>query len=181
MSRWGSPANCAYAPELQKRRNVIRFMPKHRCGFFISCPPSSTRTYGYRRWLGFPKANYPDDLSKPPAERITPEPLLQLPFIEPTATLTVPSLLSGTPKRQRDKTAKGGLLRKLGAFGILVLKDFGSILSMHPEAKAEVLQALREVFDGAWTRHLGSDGGRTLSWVVMGGQARPDLRRDRSL
>jgi integrase/recombinase XerD len=29
--------------------------------------------FGYRRWLGFLKANYPDDLSKPPAERITPE------------------------------------------------------------------------------------------------------------
>ena len=27
----------------------------------------------YRRWLGFLKANYPDDLSIPPAERITPE------------------------------------------------------------------------------------------------------------
>jgi integrase/recombinase XerD len=26
----------------------------------------------YRRWLGFLKANYPDDLSMPPAERITP-------------------------------------------------------------------------------------------------------------
>jgi integrase/recombinase XerD len=28
---------------------------------------------GYRRWLGFLKANYPDDLSAPPAERIKPE------------------------------------------------------------------------------------------------------------
>jgi integrase/recombinase XerD len=29
--------------------------------------------FTYRRWLAFLKANYPDDLSKPPAERITPE------------------------------------------------------------------------------------------------------------
>jgi integrase/recombinase XerD len=29
--------------------------------------------FSYRRWLGFLKANYPDDLSVPPAERITPE------------------------------------------------------------------------------------------------------------
>ena len=35
---------------------------------------------------------------------------------------------------------------------------------MRPDMKAEVLAALREIFDGAWTRHLGSDGGRTLSW-----------------
>jgi integrase/recombinase XerD len=29
--------------------------------------------FGYRRWLGFLKAKYPDDFSMPPAERITPE------------------------------------------------------------------------------------------------------------
>jgi integrase/recombinase XerD len=29
--------------------------------------------FGYRRWLGFLKANYPDDLPLPPAERIKPE------------------------------------------------------------------------------------------------------------
>ena len=29
--------------------------------------------FSYRRWLGFLKANYPDDLSLPPAERINPE------------------------------------------------------------------------------------------------------------
>ncbi len=91
--------------------------------------------------------------------------LLQLPYIEPTATLTPAALLSGTPKRQRDKGAKGGLLNKIGEFGVLVLKDFGSILSLRPEAKAEILAALREVYDGAWTRHLGTDGGRTLSWT----------------
>jgi hypothetical protein len=27
-----------------------------------------------------------------------------------------------------------------------------------------VLAALREIYDGAWTRHLGTDGGRTLHW-----------------
>jgi hypothetical protein len=88
----------------------------------------------------------------------------RLPYVEPAATLTPAALLSGTPKQQADKSAKGGLLRKIGNFGILVLKDFGSILSMRPDAKAEVLAALREVYDGSWTRHLGTDGGKTLSW-----------------
>jgi hypothetical protein len=87
-----------------------------------------------------------------------------LPYIEPTATLTPAALLSGTPRRQRGKGAKGGLLPKIGEFGILVLKDFGSILSMRPEAKAEILAALREVYDGSWTRQLGTDGGKTLRW-----------------
>jgi hypothetical protein len=87
-----------------------------------------------------------------------------LPKVVQAATLTPAGLLSGTPKKQYDKKTKGGLLRQIGAFGILVLKDFGSILSMRPEAKAEVLAALREIYDGSWTRHLGTDGGRTLDW-----------------
>jgi hypothetical protein len=87
-----------------------------------------------------------------------------LPYVVQAATLTPAGLLSGTPKKQHHLGAKGGLLRQIGNFGIISLKDFGSILSMRPDAKAEVLAALREVYDGAWTRHLGTDGGRTLSW-----------------
>jgi Bifunctional DNA primase/polymerase, N-terminal len=87
-----------------------------------------------------------------------------LPHVVRAATLTPAGLLSGTPKKQQAKGAKGGLLQQIGDFGILAFKDFGSILSMHPEAKAETLAALREVYDGSWTRHLGSDGGRTLHW-----------------
>jgi hypothetical protein len=88
----------------------------------------------------------------------------ELPNVVQAATLTVPGLLSGVPKKQRAGAAKGGLLRQIGEFGFISLKDFGSILSMRPDAKAEVLAALREIYDGAWTRHLGSDGGRTLAW-----------------
>jgi hypothetical protein len=87
-----------------------------------------------------------------------------LPNVVAAATLTPAALLSGTPQRQQHKNAKGGLLRLIGDFGILVLKDFGSILSMRAEAKSELLAALREIYDGSWTRHVGSDGGRTLSW-----------------
>jgi hypothetical protein len=87
-----------------------------------------------------------------------------LAYVVQAATLTPAGLLSGTPKNQKDKGAKGGLLRQMDDFGIISLKDFGSILSMRPDAKAEVLAALREVYDGAWTRHLGTDGGKTLAW-----------------
>jgi hypothetical protein len=87
-----------------------------------------------------------------------------LPNVVPAATVTPAGLLSGTPKKQHEKGARGGLLRQIGDFGVIVLKDFGSILGMHAETKAETLAALREVYDGAWTRHLGTDGGRTLAW-----------------
>jgi hypothetical protein len=88
----------------------------------------------------------------------------RLPHVVQAAILTPAGLLSGTPKKQREKGAKGGLLQQIGDFGMVALKDFGSILSMRPDVKAEVLAAMREVYDGAWTRHLGTDGGRTLSW-----------------
>jgi hypothetical protein len=87
-----------------------------------------------------------------------------LPYVVQAATLTPAGLLSGVPKKQQHASAKGGLLRQIDKFGILVLKDFGSILSMRPEAKAEVLAALREIYDGHWTRHVGTEGGRTLHW-----------------
>lgn len=90
--------------------------------------------------------------------------LRKLPNTAQAATFTPAALLSGTPKRQTAAGAKGGLLRQIGAFGILILKDFGSILNMRPDVKAEALAALREIYDGKWTRHLGTDGGRTLDW-----------------
>jgi predicted transcriptional regulator len=46
----------------------------------------------------------------------------------------------------------------------LALKDFTSVLSMHRDKRAELLAALREIFDGSWPRHVGTDGGRTLEW-----------------
>lgn len=81
-------------------------------------------------------------------------------------------LLSATAKKERSKDATGGLLREIGAHGVLVVKDFTTILSMNRDRRAETLGALREIYDGAWTRNVGSDGGRTLSWtgriVVIG-------------
>lgn len=74
------------------------------------------------------------------------------------------ALLSGTSQRERAKNATGGLLRAIGDNGTLVVKDFTSILSMNRDARAAVLGALREVYDGFWTRNVGSDGGQTLRW-----------------
>ena len=35
---------------------------------------------------------------------------------------------------------------------------------MHRDARAQALAALREVYDGSWTRHVGTGGGQTLHW-----------------
>jgi energy-coupling factor transporter ATP-binding protein EcfA2 len=87
-----------------------------------------------------------------------------LPSIHAVATMTEASLLSGSPKRDHADDASGGLLRSIGERGIMLCKDFGSVLSMNRDARAQVLAALREVYDGSWTRHVGVDGGRTLAW-----------------
>jgi hypothetical protein len=75
------------------------------------------------------------------------------------------ALLSGSSHKEKAKDATGGLLRKIGDSGLLVLKDFTTILSMGRELRASVLAALREIYDGKWERNVGVDGGRTLSWT----------------
>lgn len=87
-----------------------------------------------------------------------------LSWVVSASTLTPAGLLSGTPRRQQTQGAQGGLLRQIGSSGLLCLKDFTSILSMRPDSKAETLAALREIYDGKWTRRLGTDGGKVLHW-----------------
>gem|GEM_PF-952832 len=83
-----------------------------------------------------------------------------------TSTVTGDAaLLSGTPAKQKAKGATGGLLRKIGDSGVLVIKDVTSILSMNRDTRGQVLAALRELHDGRWERNLGTDGGRTLTWT----------------
>jgi hypothetical protein len=75
------------------------------------------------------------------------------------------ALLSATPRREKSKHATGGLLRKIGDRGILVIKDVTSILSADRNVRGGVLSALREIHDGKWERNVGTDGGRTLTWI----------------
>lgn len=74
------------------------------------------------------------------------------------------ALLSGTPEKDRSAGATGGLLRQVGECGLLVLKDFTTVLSMHPDKRGAILSALREVYDGAWSRAVGTGGGHRLEW-----------------
>ena len=88
----------------------------------------------------------------------------RLPYVISAAKVTEASLLSGTSKRERVTGATGGLLRQVGDFGVLLLKDFSSVLAQNKDARAEAMAALREVYDGKWDRPVGTDGGRVLSW-----------------
>src|SRR5262249_48394422 len=68
------------------------------------------------------------------------------------------ALLSATAQ---SRGATGGLLKKIGSRGLLVIKDMTSLLEMDVRARGLVLAALREVYDGKWERNVGVGGGRT--------------------
>jgi hypothetical protein len=91
-------------------------------------------------------------------------PLAKLANVIMASTLTEAALLSGTASRDKAKESSGGLLRLIGTFGILLCKDFTSVLSMNRDSRAAVLAALREIYDGSWTRHVGTDGGKSMAW-----------------
>lgn len=96
-------------------------------------------------------------------ERIVP--ISSMPHVVLASTLTgEAALLSASPKRERAANATGGVLRQVGERGVLVVKDFTSMLSMSRDRRAEVVAALREVYDGRWDRHYGTDGGQVLTW-----------------
>jgi hypothetical protein len=65
---------------------------------------------------------------------------------------------------KKGKGSSGGLLRQLGDAGILVVKDFTSIVSGDRKARSQILAALREIHDGKWDRCVGASGGLTISW-----------------
>jgi hypothetical protein len=94
-------------------------------------------------------------------------PLAPMPDVVMASTISgEAALLSGTNQRDRARDATGGLLRrKPDVGGVLLLKDFTSILAMHRDARGQVLGALREIHDGRWDRNVGADGGRTLTWT----------------
>lgn len=90
-------------------------------------------------------------------------------FVHPISTITPAALLSGSARKDRGAHATGGLLHAVGDFGILLAKDFTSILAMPNESRSVALAALREVYDGSYDRAVGVDGGQTLSWAGKAG------------
>lgn len=74
------------------------------------------------------------------------------------------SLLSGVGKKDKGKDATGGLLRQIGSTGLLLIKDFTTMMSMPRDQLVKTVGALRRVYDGNWDRPVGTDGGKLLSW-----------------
>jgi len=78
--------------------------------------------------------------------------------VELISSLTPSTLISG-------RTIKGkgnmSLLPKLTG-KMLIIKDFGTILTLYREARGEIFAQLREVYDGQFSKSFGT--GETISW-----------------
>lgn len=96
-------------------------------------------------------------------------PVSELPDVYELGDCTQAGLLSGSPLKERAEDATGGVLFELGDYGILCCKDFTTVLRASAEKRAAFMAALGETYDGAFTRRLGTDGGRTLQWKGKAG------------
>lgn len=85
-------------------------------------------------------------------------PLFELPFVIPISDLTVNTFASGY-KLGGGKQA--GLLAKYQN-GVMVFKDFTSILSKGHEARDIILGQMREIYDGKFDKHTGT--GDVITW-----------------
>lgn len=81
------------------------------------------------------------------------------------------ALLSGVKKKDIVAGAKGGLLRNLitnvsgESRGALVMLDFArTVLNNDPKEVKKNMGSIGMLYDGHWTRDVGTDGGKTLEW-----------------
>lgn len=124
----------------------------------LACYAANTHLPGDAVWLGLIAGSSTGKTETASA-------LARAPDVYVRATLSgEAALLSGTPAKDWKAGATGGLLRRVGTRGVLVLKDFTSILGMHREKRGVILAALREVYDGHWAREIGGEGGAVLEW-----------------
>lgn len=81
-----------------------------------------------------------------------------LDFIYPLSSLTPQTFASG----YQTKGDEPSLLMRLDQ-KIVTLKDFTTVLTMHREARGEILAQLREIYDGAYKKEFGN--GKVVDWV----------------
>jgi hypothetical protein len=84
--------------------------------------------------------------------------LTSAPGVWSLSSLTPQTLLSGFER----KGEPASLLLQIGDFGILAFKDLTTVLTMHREARAQIIGQLREVADGKTEKSFGN--GLRLEW-----------------
>jgi hypothetical protein len=87
-----------------------------------------------------------------------------VPSTRSVSTFTKAALLPGMGKATGGQAGDGGLLLELGNRGVLLVKDWTSMLSESPETVSEAMALLREVYDGHLERRVGTAGGMLVRW-----------------
>lgn len=87
--------------------------------------------------------------------------IVDAPDVWALSSLTPQTLLSGFERKPPLKPAS--LLLRIGSFGILAFKDLTTVLTMHREARAEIIGQLREVADGKTEKSFGN--GLHVEWA----------------
>jgi IclR helix-turn-helix domain len=80
-----------------------------------------------------------------------------VPDVYPLSSLTAQTFASGFER----KGVESSLLPKLDGKTI-AMKDFGSVLTMYREKRAEILGQLREIYDGGFVKDFGN--GKSFRW-----------------
>lgn len=98
-----------------------------------------------------------------------------LPGITSAGDISLGGLLSASSKKDKSKASTGGILMELAnryngdKWGVLLAKEFNSVLGLDQQEKKKVLNAFREIYDGSWDRNKGVDGGVHLHWQGKAG------------
>jgi hypothetical protein len=88
--------------------------------------------------------------------------LKDAPGVWPLSSLTPQTLLSGFERKGKDNRGPASMLLQIGEFGILAFKDLTTVLTMHREARAQIIGQLREVADGRTEKNFGN--GLRVEW-----------------
>ena len=79
--------------------------------------------------------------------------------IHPLSTLTENTFLSGLRSFEGKETS---FLTKIGNKGMILMKDYTTILALHGERQASIAAQMREIYDGKLTKETGN--GKSLHW-----------------
>lgn len=139
---------------LMKDKDLVRItiaavlgnqMPGRRpIWLMLVAPPSSGKTTTLNALLGMKVAT--------PAGEII-EPIVSI------SDLTENSFASGMKRSDRETS----LLKRIPYGGVMVFKDFTSVLSKNNDAKRIIMGQLREIYDGAYIKRTGT--GDDIDWT----------------
>jgi hypothetical protein len=90
-------------------------------------------------------------------------PMVGLPNVRMVGDLSPKTFLSGWKDQGKGKKKSTSLLTEIGSNGILLFKDFTTLMSKRPEQRAEIVAQMRELYDGRLSKNTGM--GASLDWA----------------